>query len=437
MFQPLFFSSTYNKLKRKEGEQKMALMNIGDKILHYFYELKEFYILTEDENIKLPNERLLSLSIINNYIENLFPIFRIVLDIDNGTYFQILKNKKTVKFKIRMQKFYRIGVDNQKISLYDDYISKTFSLILDDDDNDFEDEIRKKSYGENELNELFAKKNQVEFFLFDSELLASFKKTINVIIDNGTVTNALSLIASCAGLSNTLISPIDNMKQYDQLIIPPMKLSNALAYIDTFYGLYEKGSIIYFGIESGYIIKYEGICTAYRSNESKSTSILVPKGISELANNPGVLMKKNQKNKIFNICQYNSISFRDDTVSKDLLEGKEIRIIDLYTGEVLDTLEDDEKGRRKIITNRGENVYFKSIYKAQMGSCESVITCSFEDVDLDSFTPNKRFNFIFEDIELSRKYRGTYILTEYNNVFIRQSNEFKAVTQCIFRKSTE
>ena len=147
---------------------KLSLINTGDNILHYFYELKEFFILYENEYVKLPNERLMSISIINNYIENLFPVFRIVLDIDTSTYFKILKNKSTVKFKIRMQKFYRKGVNHTKVSLYDDYLSKTFSLILDDDDNDLEEEIRKKAYGEDELNQLFAKKNQIEFFLFDS-----------------------------------------------------------------------------------------------------------------------------------------------------------------------------------------------------------------------------------------------------------------------------
>ena len=86
---------------------KLSLINTGDNILHYFYELKEFFILYENEYVKLPNERLLSISIINNYIENLFPVFRIVLDIDTSTYYKILKNKSTVKFKIRMQKFYR------------------------------------------------------------------------------------------------------------------------------------------------------------------------------------------------------------------------------------------------------------------------------------------------------------------------------------------
>lgn len=435
-FQPLFFSPSYIILKEKKVS-KLSLINTGDNILHYFYELKEFFILYENEYVKLPNERLMSISIINNYIENLFPVFRIVLDIDTSTYFKILKNKSTVKFKIRMQKFYRKGVNHTKVSLYDDYLSKTFSLILDDDDNDLEEEIRKKAYGEDELNQLFAKKNQIEFFLFDSELLNSFKKTINVIIDNGTVTNAISLIASRVGLTNLLMSPSDNIKTYDQLIIPPMKLSAALAYIDTFYGLYEKGSLIYFGVEAGYILKYDGPCTAYHYNENQTTSILVPKPSGELSDNPGVLLKQNQSNQVFNICPYNSISFRDDTVSKDLLEGKEVRIIDLYTGEVLDTLEDDEKGRRRIITNRGENEYFVSIYKSQMNSSETVISCAFEDIDLSTMTPNKRFNFIFEDIRLSRKYRGTYILTQCNILFTRQSNEFKAVTQCIFRKSGE
>ena len=78
------------------------------------------------------------------------------------------------------------------------------------------------------------------------------------------------------------------------MIIPPMKLSAALAYIDTFYGLYEKGSLIYFGVEAGYILKYDGPCTAYHYNENQTTSILVPKPSGELSDNPGVLLKQNQ-----------------------------------------------------------------------------------------------------------------------------------------------
>lgn len=415
----------------------MYLISNGDDILHYFYELKEFYLLFENDVIKLSNERLVSINIINNYIDNLFPIFKIVVNIDLGTYFKIIDNKDSVKFKIRMQKFYKKNLKEEKVSLYDDYIAKTFSLILDDDVNDFEKTIREDSYGEDQLNDMLATKYNIEFFLFDYELMESFKKTINVILDNATVTNGISLIASKVGLSNLLMSPADNIKTYDQFIIPPMKLSNALAYIDTFYGIHEKGSIFYFGVESGYIVKYEGNCTAYRYNEKKVTTIVVPKALGDLSNNSGVLKKKIQPEIVFNICNYKTIRFRDETVSKDLLEGKEVRIVNLYTGEVVDTIERDEDARKKIITNRGENEYFVSIHKAQMYSNEAVISCSFEDIDLSSLTPNKRFNFIFEDTDLSRKYRGSYILTSNIISFTRKGNEFKAITQCVFRKSYE
>lgn len=415
----------------------MAIINSNDTYQRYSYILKELFIMIKGETIKLQTERLESIMIINDYIYNLFPIMRIKVTIDADLYFKIVKNKEDVKFKIRVQKFYRKNMDNFPSGLYEDYFSKTFSLILDDEGEDFNSELRKLQYGEKQTNDLFATKNTVEFFLFDSELMKTMKQTINIILKDGTVSSAIGYFASRLNITNLLMTKADNINTYDQLIIPPMKLSNALAYLDTFYGIHECGSIMYFGIERGYIIKYNGRCTAYEPNESKETTIIVPKTDSIMANNICQLQKAGQPKAKMIIADYNSLTFYDETVTKDILEGKEVRIINLYTGEIEDTLENDEDGRRKIITNRGENTYFKSIYKAQMTSSEAVITAVFRDIDLTCILPNKKFNFVFDDILLSRKYKGTYILAKSDILLVRESNELRPTVTCVFRKSLE
>lgn len=415
----------------------MALVNPDDTYIHYQYIIKEFFILINGENIRINNERIGAIKIVNDYVENLFPIMSITLNLDAGLYYKIIKNKKDVKFKLRMQKFYRKNMDSIICGLYEDCISKTFSLILDDEEEDFTEKLRELAYGEDQQNNLTATKINMEFFLFDSELMKTMKQTVNQILEDGTVTSAIGYICSRLNIKNLLMTRADNVNEYSQLIIPPMKLSKALSYIDTFYGIHKNGSIIFFDYDRGYIIPYNGRCTAYEPNEIKEVSVIVPKAESVLVNNVCQLKKYDQPNSKFIIADQSSMTFFDETVSQDILEGKEVRIIDLYTGEIEDTLDNDENGRRKIITNRGENRYFKDIYKAQMKSAEAVITATFQDIDMALIKPNKKFNFIFEDITLSRKYKGTYIISKTAMVLTRKTNEYTMLMTCTFRKSPE
>ena len=137
------------------------------------------------------------------------------------------------------------------------------------------------------------------------------------------------------------------------------------------------------------------------------------------------------------IADYKTMTFYDESVTQDILVGKEVRIIDINSGEIEDTLNNDEDGRRRIILNSGYNKYFKKIYKSQVASTEAVITLTLQDVDLSMLTPNKKFKFIFEDITLSRKYKGNYILAKTEIMMVRGSNEYTVLVNCVFRKSIE
>ena len=51
----------------------MALVNPDDTYIHYQYIIKEFFILINGENIRINNERIGAIEIVNDYVENLFP----------------------------------------------------------------------------------------------------------------------------------------------------------------------------------------------------------------------------------------------------------------------------------------------------------------------------------------------------------------------------
>ena len=58
----------------------MAIFTAEDRFLKWNYKVEEIYLLIpEQEPIQLPNERLVSISILHDYENNIFPLYRIEL----------------------------------------------------------------------------------------------------------------------------------------------------------------------------------------------------------------------------------------------------------------------------------------------------------------------------------------------------------------------
>lgn len=74
-------------------------------------------------------------------------------------------------------------------------------------------------------------------------------------------------------------------------------------------------------------------------------------------------------------------------------------------------------------------------YTAQSNSESVVLTGALANVDLDAFTPNKRFNVVFEDTRLTNKYKGIYFLTGIKTEFTNTGGVyFRAVTSITLKR---
>lgn len=409
----------------------MALVEDSDKFLTYRYEVKDFYFTLKDSKTKMKGYKLKSLIIINDYIENVFPIIQLKVSIDYDTYYKIIRNKDNVKIRIRIQKYYTLPGKSEK-SLNKDYLDTSFSLILDDDDEDLYADVRKKNNVEGQdSNDLKEQANEVEFYLFKSSLVKASKKRINKILEDCNVTNAIAIVMKRMGIKDLLMSKASNTEIYN-MIIPPLKATQALAYIDTFYGIHDVGSILFFGIERSYLLRYEGRCSAWEQGEIKTTTIIIPKAGSMISENICSLKKDGDDTKYYLVGDYNTIEFQNQSVSNEVLTGEEIHIVNSSNSSE-ETTSNQSGTNKTIVVNRGVNKYFKSIYKKRKQSLKSVINVQFSDIDLDALTPNKKFNFVFEDSSLQSKYKGTYILVKTEIGLIRKDSHLSAVAKCVFR----
>ena len=115
----------------------------------------------------------------------------------------MISEKDSVRIKIRIQKYYTKEGKTKK-SLYSDYINTTFSLILDDNDEDTEEELRKLQYPKGDENQLNAIANDVELYLFKAALIKATKRMINNIHKKVTVSDEIADIATQLSLKNSL-----------------------------------------------------------------------------------------------------------------------------------------------------------------------------------------------------------------------------------------
>ena len=407
----------------------MGYLASGNSCVSYRYEVKDFYFTVKDSRTRMKGYELKSLMIINDYIENIFPIVQLKVSMDYETYYEIIRNKDNVKIRINIQKYYTKVSDVEK-SLKSQYLNTTFTLILDDDDEDLYTDIRKKNNVEgDDSTSLYDQDNEVEFYLFKSSLVKASKKKINKILKNCNVTNAVALVMDKMGIDNLLMSRSPNDTEYSEIIIPPLKATQAISYIDTFYGLYPTGSMLFFGVDRSYLIKYDGRCTAYESGEITSTTIIVPKVGTEASQNVGSILGDGGYTII---ADYETIEFQNQSVTKNILNGEHLQIDNAESSEIDGTM--NRSGiNKKIIKNRGKNKYFKSTYTRMRESLEHVIIAQFSDIDLSSLAPNKSYHFVFEDSALQKKYSGTYVLVKSEIALIRKESHLSAVAKCEFR----
>lgn len=424
----------------------MAFIEKNDKFHKYKYVIGEFIILYPDgTKTEIPNHRIKSVSLTHLYNQNLFPVFRTEITLSSKTYYKILKNKKDVKFKIRIQKFYT-QIGSVEKSLYRDWINDTFDLILDDDDYNTEapiiEEEKEMNYNEAKIkddeNALFEVDNVMEFFLYKSELVNKFNVEVNAILTNATVNDGIQYIATQAGINNLLMSTPENTKTYSELLIPPMQAKYALKFLDTYYGFYKSGMMLYGDMMSNiiYLLDYTPKCTAYQTNEKKETNILIPKKSNKYSSDKCTLYRSSDSEVYFVIGDNTNISLRNDSMSFNAYNSTDATVIDAYQGSNTKSNTDvtvKDKKANTFIDNFTENEWYPDIYSSMINAKNVVVEVLLSDYDAEAIAPNKTFKLVFEDSALASKYKGKLILTQASHSLVREGEEFTLTSVLNFK----
>ena len=403
----------------------MALLTDSDTFVEYRYKITEFYIIFSKSQIELPVERIGSFKIENYYEDAYLPIFKFDVMLEASTYYKILKYKETVKFKVRIQRYY-INNDNPNDKSMDtDVINDTFIIITDRDDSDFQEDLKKEAGTDKDENELMALTNHVELFLFKEEV-AKLRGTYNGVV-SGTLLSIVEGLLSQSGFKNNLISPFDNTSSQKDLLLPSMRLDLLIQMLNNNFGFHKTGTIIFFGLTRGYIMAYKKGCTCYAPKEWQDTVIYVLDKANTKGYMAGGYLKKGEKKYYFNV-PTEAISNVSPSVVGNLMHG--IDAVSISSSSNRKTLSSANaktigQSNTAVFTKESSNPYVASTYTAQTSASSTVLQVFVESCNLDAFTVNKNVSVVFENAKDNKKYKGKYHVITALHTFTLSGDSYK------------
>ena len=423
----------------------MGIFSERDKLQRWKYTVKQVSILLSNQNvIEIPVERITQLDIEENYEEYYFPLIKLSMALEPSVYYELLEDKLNCLINIRIDKYY-ITEDKSDKSLCKNFINNSFSLIMDDGTDDMlasmKEEENKDDYVNKTkklTNDLDSVDNVVTFYLFKDNIKGT-KQNINKILCNANVTDAIAYLATAGNLGKVLLTQPDNVKVYKELLIPNMSILKAFAFIDSYYGLYKSGSIIWFGIDHIYIGPFNNQGNTYIKGELPNTNIVVPKSTnSEYINSLGSVKKSDDNKSNYVICDYKTLNIQNESVSNDYINANSIESVDSYNDSttVSKSKATSKNGNfTKVFKNKTENEFISEMYTAQTNAKSVVITAKLQDFDIGVITPNKKYNMIFEDSNYTKKYNGDYVLSGVSHSFIKDGEDFSISSTAVLRKT--
>lgn len=381
------------------------------------------FLLKGNKELKIDPRDVLELSIEEDFEQNFFPLFRIVFSVNSVLKNQLVRNKNDVRVSLRIDKVYKKA--EREYSTPKLFLNSIFNVIDDIATEDILNDIKKSKDKKNYSKKKSEKDektltpdsfNVIEYYLFNKEQLTGIKANVNAVLTNSNVADAVAYMLQNANFKKVLMKSPDNTNIYKELLIPPMNVLKGLQYVDTYYGIFKKGTVMYFGLKYNYIIPFSGDCEVNRKNEKKITNFIVPKIISSLNEwdkHLGSLYKKGDKTNHYILCDPEQLEIYDLKDSNKFISAEEITLIDNYA----EVANQAGKDISQFYVNNTENPLLPTMFSNLMKSSSKRFNLGINDYDIDVITPNKKINIIFEDSAYTKKYDGKYILSSVVHKF--------------------
>lgn len=406
----------------------------------YRYAVESLNILIPGSDpINVEGNMVSSIVFEKDFDNDYFPVLRLTVTLDPNRYYEIVKNKLDVKFRMRLQKY--VYDSNKAVSFKKDVFNTSFCTFIDDNTPYFESDLANATTAatnNDKAPEQMGGK-QYTFYLFNEDDVTRAKNIYNTVLDDVTMMDVVSWLLARSGFTKVLMTNFDNKTTYNDVLIPPLPLLGTLQYLDNQYGFHKLGTLLFFDIDRTYLIDKNVKCTAWELNEYQRTTFHIKKTTNPDSLSPGSYDDTDSKTYFINV-NPSSISIDNSSVTQDQIDGNRLIIVNPSTGEAR-TIESSAiqrgDGISKVLVNRYNNEYRDNAEVLKRQENSKVIQVTLGDYDIDSLSPNKEFMFTFEDSSINNNIGGNYRISYTALSLVSQGTDLVASGTALFKKYGE
>lgn len=385
---------------------------------------------------------LISNVVIDKDFENLlFPYFEIDVLVPNSIYRAMKKNATDIYVSIDLQRGYfsaEQNTTNQSTPTFYSYIKETYYVLFKDTspelDEDIQIMIEKETgtYGNLGIGE----GSLVKLLLYNKKFYHNSGIIVNNILSNVTLMDAMIYVANEANLSNLLVSPPSSYKKYSEFTITPIPAIEQMRRLVNEYAFHKNGTTVFLDLVYGYILERVAKCTAFITNEIKTTYLYSDANVSAINNmKRGCYQNKTDKYNLINLPK-NNVTFKSLAEINDKLVGNTYVAVDYNSGSISKQNSNaiqstNSKGITNVIITKDNNKVSRLNTEIAQTSYIATFGCSY--VDLEMLHPNKQFVFMLTDSKL-KKYTGNYIISKMTCIFEKEGNYFIPHVTAEFKK---
>ena len=404
------------------------------------YKLKRCLFKIEGRNDFECNPDYVSEIYIEKDFQNMvFPYFEITVSLPPSTYRDMRKENIDLRCYLELQYAYvDLSMNNEQSEenlSFNTFIQNTFYIFLDDNTPDFQSNftetyesgagIKRDEYGIGDM-------ITTRFLLYNEEFFFKSRNVINTVLRNVTLPESIIYILNKSGLKNIIMSPPNNVKKYDQMIITPLPVSDQLVRLSSDYMLYDFGATVFFDFERGYILNNANISTAWEPNEIKKVYIVSKQNSDDASSiKVGSYEDPSRKFYVLNL-EAGRANFNNGSLITNQAKGNDIISIDTHSGKITNQKSNSKlrnENKQIIVSNIGEDN--ASSIAHTIKNTSRIAKINFTNINIDIFKPNKEFIFSFDSAEYS-DYMGSYHLSSFSTDLQREGSLFISSSETTF-----
>lgn len=391
----------------------------------YSYKISDVTLglVEKDEQVVIPANLVRTLSISNDYENNVISSYMMTMMIQKENYEKVVTNMSDINATFTITRTFLGFADGGESDNNEYESNKTYQ------DSDYAT-VTLKVLNESNLNTVDANKMpttdlsnvvtnidsssdytqdliQLTLYMYDANKLNKYKTNMSFITSGG-MNDCIYQLFKQRNMSNLLVDSSSASSTNGTFAAPYGNLGFNLNKLNEYYGIYDYPYMFFMDINRTYLINKGNLGRCLEKGEIGTVNIYLEKLEEQVsAIQTGCYCDEDNKLYILNAQEF---EVTDNDSSIDYVAGGKITTIIRGTGEIKNDEVGDTKIERTYVVNN-DRQHKQLIYNIK--ESKRSIGLNFTDVDLNIFTPNKSYVLIADDTYYSNDYNinGKYRLS--------------------------